>query len=650
MADNFGTNEMPNRNDCSESYDGYLKRAADACEAGDLVLGMHLYLAAYEKAVIDPDIPDGMALAGLREAWHLACDLKERSLAEYVFEKLEPYLTGSEIAACAQQLQTLALDRLEQYGFSRDDLQEMAEMIAQDFVGDGSVLKVESISIPGVGVVGMAAPQASEAHGTELGDDAARTEAQLSVELETPDATSGLSEDAVPHVHIPEEIVRPKGRPGHVGVSSAAPDNFNPYDEFRSYSSVGKSYHCATNEGSGSHVFTLDEDRAEAGKLAQQPASEPAEAQAQAAPQESSATPSQQAQSEAASIAKMIASQIAQSGQAANQAAPTGNAGKAAPPKSPNAIAADEGYQLNYRNLVGYDEAISIMRSYGIGLQHDKGFTGFLGMLNERHGLDRAPALDTLLIRAPIIEDASRFIDATIGEIGLPALRMSMEEGMQGVPLLCVTTQGNSRPRMNHANNRFEAPAILVIDDLDSWIVPTIPENAEGVSGFVMANISRGAREAVNMIRSAVEDPDVFVLATATLTGEPDPFFLDMLEPLTIVDIGYPTDQERMEIWAEIARDHPSMRQINRVNLMRYSEGLPRYDIYIAAREAIEDAYKQGLVRRGYVPVSPHNIFEKLAACQPVDSDQYRALEDAVIRSFQNELDDLEDLINDARE
>ena len=85
-------------NNCSESYEDYLARAARACEEGDSVLGMHLYLAAYEKAVADPEIADGMALSGLREAWNLACDLKERSMAEYVFEKLEPYLTGDEIA------------------------------------------------------------------------------------------------------------------------------------------------------------------------------------------------------------------------------------------------------------------------------------------------------------------------------------------------------------------------------------------------------------------------------------------------------------------------------------------------------------------------------------------------------------------------
>ena len=654
MAENYGTNETPNRNDCSESYNGYLKRAADACEAGDLVLGMHLYLAAYEKAVIDPNIPDGMALSGLREAWHLACDLKERSLAEYVFEKLEPYLTGAEIAACAQELQTLALDRLEQYGFSRDDLQEMAEMISQDFVSEGSVLKVESIAIPGVGVLGMAT-QADEAHDADANQDAVEsqgeTESQREVEAQTEPAASDISdeaEDISESSPLSEEPSQPKGKPGHVAMSSAPIDDFNPYDEYRDYS-VGKSYHCATNEGSGSYVFTLDEERAKAGETLQEPAenaASTAEEQEPATPTANAEAPSQEAQNEAIKLAKMIASQIAQSEQSGNEAqnAPAQRAETAA------TLAADEGYQLNYRNLVGYDEAISIMRSYGVGLQHDKGFTSFLGMLNERHGLDRAPALDTLLVRAPVIEDASRFIDATIGEIGLPALRMSMEEGMQGIPLLCVTTQGNSRPRMNHAHNRFEASAILVIDDLDSWVMPSMPENAEGMGGFVMANISRGAREAVNMIRAAVEDPDVFVLATSTLTGEPDPFFLDMLEPLTIVDIGYPTDQERMEMWAEIARDHPSMRQINRVNLMRYSEGLPRYDIYIAAREAIEDAYKQGLVQRGYVPVTPHNIFEKLAACHPIDSDEYRALEDEVIRSFQDELDQLEDLINGAQD
>ena len=637
MAESFETNETPNRNDCSETYNGYLKRAADACEAGDLVLGMHLYLAAYEKAVIDPAIPDGMALSGLREAWHLACDLKERSLAEYVFEKLEPYLTGAEIAACAEQLQTLALDRLEQYGFSREELQSMADMISQDFIGEGSVLKVESISIPNVSLLKRDIPQDEDESPIEEHSDEA-----FAVE-EPPDETEVDPSAQLDAEAFPPGQGKSTSKPGHVSMSTASVDDFNPYDQYRNYS-IGKSYHCATTEGSGAHVFTRDVDRLKASELAKAQAEREAQEKLDAQQGPSDETPAPDADASVAVDADTdptppeaaISEQVAQA--------------LAAQAQAEAAQAQSEAYVLSYRNLVGYDEVISIMRDYGIGLQNDPGFTSFLNLLNKHHGLYRAPALDTFLFRAPTIEDATRFVEATIGEIGLPSLRISMQEGMQGIPVLCVTTQGNHRPRMNHAHNRFEAPAILVIDDLDSWIMPSMPENVEGVNGFVMANISRGAREAVNMIRSAVEDPDVFVLATATTTGEPDPFFYDMLEPLTIVDINYPNDKERMEIWAEIARDHPSMRSIDRVRLMRYSEGLPRYDIYITAREAIEEAYKQGLVRREYVPVTPHNIFGKLAACQPLDSDLYRALEDEVVRSFQNEFDQLEDLLNGTRD
>lgn len=675
MAENLGANEMPNRNDCGESYEQYLKRAVDACEAGDLVLGMHLYLAAYEKSVVDPTIPDGMALSGLREAWRLACELKERSMAEYVFEKLEPYLTGEEIAACAQQLQDLALDRLEQYGFSRQELEDMAEMISQDFVsGDGSVVKVESIAIPNMGMFGVPAgaqaqvPEAASGKPEDVENPAAVPAAiapsAYADEASGADGQANSFEDVRPvyeSASEPDLAPGKRGKPEEVGMAKA-PVDFNPYSMYEDYS-IGKSYHAATNEGSGAHVFTRDKARAEAGRRAKEEAARGAEgdgggisADEAAGAAAAEGIAAQQAAKQREQVDSPTNGQVPalaqdQGAQAARPATAGASAalatkGGAVEKASQTAPAGSRFEGLSYRNLVGYDETVSIMRDYGIGLQNDRAFLDFVEMLNQQHGISRAPALDSMLFRAPAIEDASRFVEATIGEIGLPVLHMSMEEGYQGAPVLCVTTQGNHRPRMNHANNRFEAPAILVIDDLDNWVMPSVPENAEGMSGFIMANISRGAREAVNLIRSAVEDPDVYVLATATTTGEPDPFFYDMLEPLTVIDIGLPNDKERADLWAEIARDHPSMRQVSRADLMRYSEGMPRYDIYIAAREALEEAYKLGLVQRGYVPVSAQNIFEKLAACQPLDSDAYRALEDAVVRSFQEDLDHLEDLLD----
>ena len=605
-------NEMPNQNNCDNPAMDYIKKAVEACASGDFLLGMHLYLAAYEKAALDPAAPSCAKVSALRQAWQLACDLKERSMAEYVFEKLEPYLTGEEIAACAYKLQELALDRLEEYGFSRQDLEDMAESISQDFLGENAhVVKVESVHIPNMNMFGVPAEPVE----TAVVEPTPQVEA--AAEADEPNETP-LERD---HPEIKKQ------KPPHVGMGVASVDDFNPYDMYKT-SSVGTSYHSATVEGSGEYVFTRDMDRAtELERANQKAAEEAAKAEAQAAEAIAAAT---------GEDGKLDLSKFVPSLSAAIPETPT----------EPQVPTFDTGV-LNYSNLVGFDQAISIMHDLGVGMQDDPDFIEFVRMLNNRHGIDRMPAVDTLLFRAPAIEDADRFVEATAGELGLPVLRMSMEEGMGGAPVLCVTTQGNNRPRMNHAHNRFEGPGILVIEDLDNWIVPDLPDSPEGFAGFMMANISRGAREAVNLIRSSVEDPDVFVLATSSSMGDADPFFYELLEPITIVEIGYPDDKERADIWKQIAEDHPSIRGVNIDDLVRFSDGMVRYDMYMAAREALEDAYKAGLVQRTFVPVTPQNLFDKIAACHPLDSDMYRAIEQAVLSDFRSDLDHLEDLFGD---
>ena len=641
MTDNLGTND-------------YLERAAHAYKEGDLVLAMHLYLAAYEQAVaLDPGIASSAALTSLREAWNLACELKERSMAEYVFEKIEPFLSGEEIAHYANKLQSLALDRLEEYGFSREELQDMADMISQDFIdSEGSIFKVESISIPRV----MAASPVGEA---TLSEEAGATPYGESGQVVTSSADSEF-EPADDSVSEQTAAARKRGKPEEVGMGVAAPVDFNPYDMYDT-SSVGKSYHSATSDGSGAYVFTRDVDRESTlthGVLVEESAEEDTQVPQSEQPSAmGEQPPATDAQPPAAGEQPSAVSEQPQSEQPS--AANGENVGPRSPiipkpgvsmreareelPSLPEIPAVSTSHS-GYRTLAGYHEAVSAMRDLGIGLQRDAGFLNFVKMMNARHGLDRMPALDTLLFRSPIVEDATRFVDATIDEIGLPVVRMSMEEGMQGSPMLCVTMQGNSRPKMNHANNRFDGPGILVLDDLDMWVMPQIPENVEGIAGFMMANISRGAREAMNLIRSAVEDPDVFVLATASTQGEVDPFFYDMLEPISIVDIAYPTESEREDIWREIMRNHPSMRTLDMKTLLRYSAGLARFDIYMAARAAIEEAYKLGLAQHRYLPVAEQNIFDKLANCQPLDSDEYKAIEDAIVDGFREELDDLEGL------
>ena len=76
---------------------------------------------------------------------------------------------------------------------------------------------------------------------------------------------------------------------------------------------------------------------------------------------------------------------------------------------------------------------------------------------------------------------------------------------------------------------------------------------------------------------------------------------------------------------------------------------MARYDIYMAAQEALEEAYKTSLVRNSYVPVTRENMFDKLAAYQPLDSAEYRQLEEAVVGDFRAELSHVDDILKGGR-
>lgn len=145
MFDN-DMNDMPSRSDePSSSVSGYLNSAEQAAEQGNLMLALHLYLAAFERGqAAEGAVPSEAAIAGLKRAWRLACTLKERSIAEYVFERMEPYLSSDEVAACADQLQELALAKLEEFGLSRDELEDMTDMISQDMDGRGADPRVRA--------------------------------------------------------------------------------------------------------------------------------------------------------------------------------------------------------------------------------------------------------------------------------------------------------------------------------------------------------------------------------------------------------------------------------------------------------------------------------------------------------------------------
>lgn len=553
MLENYDSN-APSRDDEKHSaVNEYLQRAAAATDAGDAVLGMHLYLAAFEEAASMSNVPSEDAMRGLKEAWALACQHRERALAEYIFEKMEPFLSSAELDACVAQLQGLALDRLEEFGVSRKDIEEMTEMISRDLMSMGVEVGVDL----GLGVGAI-----------KVGPDGVRH-----METLLPKAAG------VPEALVPEALEAPEAAeiPQSAEIELAA----EPVD------SCGcPGCGCDSSSGEGG-----DGNQRNQRETADQFLAKAAEELA----------------------AKMGSIEV--------------------PP-------------LNYSTLAGYDSVVGIMRDFGIGLEDDPEFQKLVSLLNTRHGLDGMPAIDSLLFQSPAREDANRFVAATVGELKRPAMRMHMEENLQGLPLLCVTTQADEALKPGNLRNAFANGGVLVLENIDLWTPPAMDVPDEhGKGSFLAAQLTRGAREAINLIRAAVDNPDVYVLATAA-TGAPiDDFFLDVLEPLSAVDIAYPTPEERYDIWMDIAREHPSLRSVNRADLVRLSANMPRYDIYMAAREAVEEAYKLGLVSRRYCPVARDNIFDKLAAYQPLDSAEYHELEEAVVDDFRREIAGLEDFL-----
>ncbi len=530
----------------------YLARAQTACDEGDSALGIYLYLAAFEEAANASNVPSEDALHGLKQAWVLACTNKERSMAEYIFEKMEPYLNADEVAICTDELQDMALGHLEEIGLSREDLEDMAEMITQDIFGiDAPQLKIESImenprGLPGASDGAPAFTVTATAHVSE--EAAARLQAASEGVAEGPAAEGGSDTSAS----------KALTKNGAIDPDPIGPKDFTPLSDI-DFSAIVNGF--------------------------------------------------------------------------------------------------------DYDTITGYQTTIETMRDFGIGVKGDESFQELVNLLNVRHGLSSMPAIDSLLFRAPAREDATRFIAATLGELELPVLRMHMEENLQGMPVLCVTAQTTDMPRAGSLKALFDKGGVLVLEDLDLWSSPLI-DTGEDANGFLLMQLSRGAHEAINLIRYAVENPNVYVLASSAAPrkegeeapdlvdirsdyapGSIDPFFLDLLEPLSIIDIENPTPEERVEIWLDIARAHPSLRSINRADLVRFSANMPRHDIYMAVREAIEESYKFGLMTRRYCPVTRENLFDKLAAYQPLESNEYKELEDEVVRDFRMEIDHLEDML-----
>lgn len=533
----------------SNSSAAYLQRAASAVEAGDNILGIHLYLAAYERALCEGFVPSEAALAGMDKAWDLAVATKQRSLAEYIFEKLEHYWSPEEMAARADELQRMAFDKLEEYGFDREAVEDVAEMINSDLMGEGPDVLCEYQD--------SAASQQDAPNLDELMDMLAS-------------AT--------------QEVLD-----GKMGAADAPADA-----------------DAAANAGAAANGANASADANGANANAAQPS-------APSAPKK-----------------------------------PVVRTSTLVIPQRKEEAPAHPQERFDYKSLVGFAGAVSAMNELGVGCSDDPEFNQFVQLLNQRHGLPTMPALGTLVFNCAAREDANYFMVATVGELKMPAVRMRVDHNAQGQAILCVTASPDFKSRLQTlARQGFEGPTALILEDLDLWDLPVFDGNPENIQGFMQMQLSRGAREALALIQSALENPEVTVFISASELSDIDGYFYEMIGPHRVINIDLPDADERRQVWRACQTQHPSLRGLDVSQLVDFSRTLSRYEIFAIANEAVEDAYRESLQQRRFCAVNTDDMLMRLANFQPLESDEYHRMEDLIAGHFRAQTHNFDDLLKD---
>lgn len=584
----FSNNSLSDN--ASNSSSAYLRRAAAAADAGDFLLSIHLYMAAFERSLQESLVPSSAVLEGMDRAWGLAIATRQRSLAEYIFEKLEPYWTDDQTENRAEELQRLAFDKLEEFGLPRDAIEEMADMMADGtFFGEAIGPEV-LFSFDGVDGSGSASSSSS------LGDEVDLVEAH---EIEP---TEEVAEPAVSETQAQDA-------PAERSVSDAlnSAENMANIAQSLLEDMVAKATQGAAEASSGA-------GSAGAGSGAP------------------NINPLEMLSSLGITPVEIDAQTLAQA------------AGLAPKDKAPQAP------RVNFSNIVGYDNAIETMGRLGIGKNNDPQFQDFVAFLNQRHGVSKPPALGTVLFSGDAREDISFFMVSTVAEMQTPALRMRMDRNALGQSVLVVMASSDFKTRINNVvKNGFEAPAVLILEDLDLWEMPDLEPNFDDMNGFMQAQVSRGAREAMMLVAMALESPDVTVFISARDPQAIDPFFSDLISTYEHVVIDLPDDAERKALWRAAQEEHPSMRGLDVEKLVRYSRYLSRYDINYVVGESVDEAYRKSLEANRFIAVHTEDILLRLSNYQAPESEEYQEMESYVLDHFSQELDRLsswEDLLS----
>lgn len=300
-------------------------------------------------------------------------------------------------------------------------------------------------------------------------------------------------------------------------------------------------------------------------------------------------------------------------------------------------------HAFTYYEVAGYRNAISRLRQLGIGLSDDESSKDMMRALNKFHGLATRPARKPLILTGNDIDDVNVLLEATLEELNMPTVKCKFETSFQGFGGL-TTIANKQAMRVSRSENPYFHVAreggCLVLENLDLWDFSPFGFQEELIiqSLVFKMQVPKQNRAVFDVLRDAVNNPAVVIVATSGDTNIESDDFAELIGDADVVCVESPDDVERHDIWSTLIQEHPSLNGLEVFELVALSSGMSRNDIIDSAKEAIQEAYYDGIKYAGCKAISKENIFEKLIVRQDAESQEFKLLQDSLIKSFSSSI------------
>lgn len=297
--------------------------------------------------------------------------------------------------------------------------------------------------------------------------------------------------------------------------------------------------------------------------------------------------------------------------------------------------------RLDYSQLIGFDNAIKLMRVYGFDSAGDATYSEFAQRAAEFHGMSGVAFNEPFIFCGPSREDAYDFAEATAGELGFPLMVLHTRTDEEGI--WTVKLSGPFRRGMFGMSDPLDVPVPCVF----------LLENFDILQDLVRASINgdyddhaefsdqgpRMAYELISYISTLVHKPGVHTMATADSDLVISAQFDSLFENAHRIRIEYPDAAERMAIWQEFASSHRSFETVDLAALTEFSVGISRHEMLAAALEAVRKAYQISLETQEARYVELSDVLFEMVPLASHDGDASDLMENAAAQAFLDGLD-----------